>query len=283
MLDFGIVDTHMHLWDLRKFRYPWLDVIPEINRNFLPEDFKRMCGDIKVDKMIFMQAECEPFENMAETEWVTELAKTVDPRIKGIVSFAPLEQGSAVEGQLAVLSKNPLVKGIRRIIQFESDQNFCLSPNFIEGVKLLPKYGYTFEVTIAHYNINALKFLQQIPEVTCIIDHIAKPGIRDGLMEPWKTQIKEYSKLPNVYMKVSSIATEADQKNWKTDQIRPYVDWVFENFGFDRTMFGGDWPVSSLAATYPTCVNTIQELIPGASHDDLYKLFRSNAEDVYRI
>jgi L-fuconolactonase len=284
MLDFGIVDTHVHLWDMDKFRYPWLDVIPQINRTLLLNDYKRACGDINVEKIVFMQCECEPSQHLEETAWITELAKKGEQRIKGIISYAPLELGAAVEKELAALAQNPLVKGIRRIIQFEPDLEFCLEPDFIAGVKLLPKYGFTFEVTIAYYhNANTLKFLEQIPEVSCIIDHIGKPGIKDNLLDPWRREMKDFTQLPNVYMKVSSLATEADHENWTINQLRPYVDCIFENFGFERTCFGGDWPVSSLAATYPTCVNTLLELVSGASKQELYQLFRSNAERFYRV
>jgi L-fuconolactonase len=283
MLDFEIVDTHLHFWDINRFRYPWLDDIPFLNKSFAIEDYKKACGTVKVAKMIFVQCECEPSQHLDELAWVTETAK-IENRIKGIVPWAPLEKGNGVEDELAGMRKNPLVKGIRRIIQFEPDLEFCLKPDFIAGVKLLPKYGLTFDVTINYrHNKNVIKFLEKIPDVHCILDHIGKPNIKGNSPDPWRSEIRQLAQFPNLVCKVSSLATEADHKNWTIEDLRPYVDTIFEAFGFDRVIFAGDWPVSSLAAAYPVCVETLLELVKGATHEELYKLFRTNAEKFYRV
>jgi L-fuconolactonase len=283
MLDFGIVDTHLHFWDISRFRYPWLDDVPFLNRSFTLEDYKRACGSVKVEKMVFVQCECEPSQHLDELAWVTESAKT-EKRIKGIVPWAPLENGNGVEDELAEIKKNPLVRGVRRIIQFEGDLEFCLNPDFITGVNLLPKYGFTFDVTIDYrHNKNTIKFLEKIPGVHCILDHIGKPNIKGGGLEPWRSEIKEMAKFPNLVCKVSSLATEADHKNWTLEQLKPYVDCIFENFGFDRTIFAGDWPVSSQAANYETCVETLLTLAGERSGENIRKLFKSNAEKFYGI
>jgi L-fuconolactonase len=238
---------------------------------------------VKVEKMVFVQCECEPTQHLQELEWITAQAKDI-PRIKGLVPWAPLELGSAVEAELAGMAKNPLVKGIRRIIQFEPDLEFCLQPDFIVGVKLLPKYGFSFDVCIDHrHNKNTLKFLEKIPEVSCILDHIGKPDIKNHRLDPWRSEIRELAKFPNLYCKVSSLATEADHQNWTIEDIRPFAECIYENFGFDRTIFAGDFPVSSQAASYETCVETAQELAKGASEEDLCKLFKTNAEKFYRV
>jgi L-fuconolactonase len=233
--------------------------------------------------MVFLQCECDPAQHLEELAWVTGQAET-EPRLRGIVPWAPLEKGSAVEEELAFMAKNPLVKGIRRIIQFEPDMEFCLRRDFIEGVNLLPKYGFTFDVCIDYrHNQNTLKFLSKLKDVPCILDHIGKPDIKGGGLEPWKSEIKLLARFPNLVCKVSSLATEADHKNWTLEDLRPYVDAVFEAFGFDRVIFAGDWPVSSQAAAYPLCVDTLLKLLKGATHDELYKLFRKNAEGFYRV
>lgn len=282
-LDFGIADTHLHIWDVEKMRYPWLDDIPFLNKTFTLEDYKAACGEVQVDKMVFVQCECEPRQHLRELEWITEQAKN-EPRLKGLVPWAPLESGLEVEAELDKMTKNPLVKGIRRIIQFEPDMEFCLKPEFITGVNLLPKYHLTFDVCIDYrHNRNTLKFLEKIGDVPCILDHIGKPNIKGGALDPWRSEIREMAKFPNLRCKVSSLATEADHENWTIEDIRPYADTIFEAFGFDRVIFAGDWPVSSMAAAYPVCVGTILELLEGAGHDQLYKLFRKNAEDFYHI
>jgi L-fuconolactonase len=283
MLDFGIVDAHLHVWDLGRMRYPWLDDIPFLNRSFSLEDYDLACKGVSVDKMVFVQCECETAQHLLEVEWVSLLAEN-EPRIKGIVSYAPLETGQIVENELQILSGNPLVKGIRRIIQFEPNMEFCLDRDFIAGVNLLPAFGFTFDVCINYrHNKNVLRFLEQCPNVQCIIDHIGKPNIKGGGLDPWRSEMRALAGLPNVYCKVSSIATEADHMNWTIDDVKPYVDCIFENFGFDRTVFAGDWPVSSQAAAYPICVSTLLELLKGVSKVNLHKFFRKNAEDFYRV
>lgn len=283
MLDFGIVDAHVHLWDVAKLRYPWLEAKPLLNRSHLPADYRAACGDIQIDKMVFVQCECDPAQYREEAAWVTGLAAE-EPRLKGIVPWAPLEKGRAVEADLEEFAKNPLVKGIRRIIEFEEDMEFCLRRDFIEGVNLLPQFGFTFDINISYrHNQNILKFLAKLRDVPCILDHIGKPNIRGGELEPWRSEIRRFAEFPNLSCKVSSLATEADHKNWTIEDIRPYTDAVFEAFGFDRVVFAGDWPVSSQAAAYPVCVNTLLKLTGGADRDELYKLFRKNAENFYRI
>jgi L-fuconolactonase len=283
MLNFGIVDAHVHVWDVSKLRYPWLDDIPFLNKTFTLADYKAASGKVQVDKMVFVQCECDPAQHLEELAWITNQAKT-EPRLKGLVPWAPLELGAGVEAELAEMAKNPLVKGVRRIIQFEPDLEFCLKPDFIAGVNLLPKYGFSFDVCIDYrHNKNTLKFLEKIPGVACILDHIGKPNIKGGGLDPWRSELKELAQFPNLCCKVSSLATEADHKNWTVEVLRPYVECIFESFGFDRTIFAGDWPVSSQAANYETCVETAITLAKGAGEEDLRKLFRANAEKFYRV
>ena len=283
MLDFGIVDAHLHVWDLKRFRYPWLDDIPVLNRTFALEEYDRNTRDVRVDKMVFVQCECEPAQHLQELAWITKIAQQ-EPRIRGIVPWAPLERGAAVEEEIAGIKRNPLVKGVRRIIQFEPDMEFCLRPDFIAGVKLLAEYGLTFDVCIDHrHNKVALRFLEQCPEVRCILDHIGKPDIKGGRLDPWREGIRALAELPNLWCKVSSLATEADHEHWTVDDLRPYADCIFERFGFERTVFAGDWPVSTMAADYETCVDTVLELTDGAGEKELRKLFRENAEEFYGV
>lgn len=283
MLDFGIVDAHLHIWDVDRFLYPWLDDIPLLNRSYTLNEYNEATRNVRVDKMVFVQCECEPSQHLMELEWVAGVARR-EQRIRGIVPWAPLEKGRAVEEELCKMKQNPLVKGIRRIIQFEPDMRFCLKPGFIAGVKLLAEYGLTFDVCIDYrHSKAALCLLEQCPEVKCILDHIGKPDIKGGGLDPWRDEIRALAGLPNLWCKVSSLATEADHESWTVDGLRPYVDCIFESFGFERTVFAGDWPVSSIAADYDTCVQTVLKLTDGATRRELRKLFRENAENFYGV
>ena len=280
---FPIVDTHLHIWDLSRLRYPWLASVPLLNKDHLIADYRRACGPVAVAKMVFLQCECDFAQFQEEADWVTEVAQ-VDPRIRGIVPWAPLEKGDAAEADLARLAANPLIKGIRRIIQFEADPEFCLRPDFVRGVQLLPRHGLSFDLCINHRQLaNTLKLVKQCPNVRFIMDHIAKPDIKAGLLEPWRTEMRELARCPNVWCKLSGLATEADFAKWTAADLRPYIDHVMDCFGFDRVIFGGDWPVATQATDYPRWVRTVDEALAGASPDELHRLYVRNAEAFYRI
>jgi L-fuconolactonase len=283
MPSFPIVDTHLHIWDLGRLKYPWLANVPMLNRNHLIEDYRRACGAVQVAKMVFVQCECEPAQSQQEAEWVSEVARQ-DERIRGIVAWAPLENGLEAEPDVARLAGNPLVKGIRRIIQFEADIGFCLRPDFVRGVQLLHACGLTFDLCINHLQLaNTTKLVRQCPDVAFVLDHIGKPDIKSGLMDPWRDQLRALASLDNVWCKLSGLATEADHAKWTPAQLRPYIDHVIDCFGLDRVMFGGDWPVSTQATDYPRWVATLDEALRGCSVDELQKVYVRNAEAFYRI
>jgi len=280
---FPIVDTHLHIWDLSRLRYPWLAGVPLLNKSHLIEDYRRACGPVQVAKMVFLQCECDFAQFQEEADWVTEVAAQ-DPRIRGIVPWAPLEEGDAAEADLARLASNPLIKGIRRIIQFEADPEFCLRPDFVRGVQLLPRHGLSFDLCINHKQLaNTLKLVRQCPNVRFIMDHIAKPDIKAGRLDPWRAEMRELARCPHVWCKLSGLATEADFAKWTAADLRPYIDHVLDCFGFDRVIFGGDWPVSTQATDYPRWVRTVDEALAGASPDELHRLYVRNAEAFYRV
>ncbi len=283
MPQFPIVDTHLHLWDLSRLRYAWLDRNALLNRNHLIEDYRKACGSVAVSKMVFLQCECDFAQFQQEADWVTEVAR-VDPRIRGIVPWAPLEKGEAAGDALTKLASNPLVKGVRRIIQFEADPEYCLQPDFVRGVQALHAHGLSFDLCINHRQLaNTIKLVKQCPNVRFILDHIAKPDIKAGLLDPWRAELRELSRIENVWCKLSGLVTEADHAKWKSADVKPYIDHVITCFGFDRVMFGGDWPVSTQATDYPRWVATLDEALRSSSPDELHRLYVRNAESFYRI
>jgi len=283
MPNFPIVDTHLHLWDLGRLRYPWLAGAPAINRNHLIGEYRTACGPIAVAKMVFLQCECDPAQFQEEADWVTEVAR-IDPRLRGIVPWAPLEKGDAAEADLARLAANPLIKGIRRIIQFEADPEFCLQPGFVRGVQLLPRHGLSFDLCINHRQLaNTIRLVRQCPNVRFILDHIGKPDIKGQVLDPWRAELRELASHPNVWCKLSGLANEADMAAWTPADLAPYVSHVIDCFGFARTTFGGDWPVATLATDYPRWVQTVDDALRGCSPDELHRLYVRNAEAFYRV
>jgi len=282
MPDFPIIDTHLHLSDPSRISYPWIKSAPVLNRPFTIDDYREACGDVEVEAMVFMEVDPYVNDRQEEIDFVCEVAAT-EPRLKGMVAQAPLEQGAAIRPELENLANNPLIKGIRRLLQDE-DVDFCLGTSFIEGVRQLPDFEIPFDICIYHRHLaNVVKMVQQCPDVQFILDHIGKPGIKDGLLEPWKSDLKDLAALPNVMCKISGMTTEADMENWTRDDLRPYFDHVIECFGFDRVVYGGDWFVASLATTYPRFVETLDWAVAGCSDEELKKLYRDNARKFYRI
>jgi L-fuconolactonase len=282
--DFPIVDAHLHLWEPGRLRYPWLASVPLLNKPFLLSDYNRGCGDVKVGKMVFIQCEADPSQFLDEAEWVTSLARQ-DNRIGAIVPWAPLEKGSAAQPDLEKLAANELVKGIRRIIQFEPDPNFCLRPDFVRGVQLLAKFKFSFDICIKgpQQTANATQLVRQCPDVKFIIDHIGKPFIKGRQLEPWKSQLRQLALIPNVWCKMSGLVVEADLTRWTPADLTPYIDHVLDCFGPGRVMFGGDWPVILQASQIPRWAAVLQEALVALTLDERNHLFHDNAMRFYRL
>jgi L-fuconolactonase len=284
MITFPIVDTHLHVWDPNRIRYPWLPNVPLLNKPYLLADYNRACAPVTVERMVFLQCEADFALYQEEADWVSSLAKA-DPRIQGIVPWAPLEKGDAAQPALEKLTSDPLVKGIRRIIQFEPDVKFCLQPDFIKGVQLLARFDLHFEICIKgdEQFANTIALVRQCPQVRFLLNHIGKPFIKERIVEPWKTHLNTLAKLPNTWCKMSGLVTEADFNNWTSADLQPYIDAVIGAFGWDRVMFGGDWPVAVQATDYPRWVATLENGLRGASQPQLKKMFHDNAVSFYRL
>ena len=283
MPNFPIVDTHVHLWNPAQLNYPWLADVEKLNRAFLPPDYREHCAGVDVEKMVFLECDLDPTQFLDEAKWVASLAASEEPRLKGIVAHAPLHKGDAAKVDLEALAQVTGVKGVRRLIQSEA-VDFCVQPPFVAGVQSLAAFDMSFDLCIFHPQLaNTVALVKQCPNVRFVLDHIGKPGIKDGLLDPWRDELKALAQLPNVWCKVSGVVTEADHENWTFEQIKPYLDHVFETFGFDRVMYGGDWPVSVLATEYPTWVEVLDKALTGCSESELRKFYCENATGFYRL
>ena len=283
MPNFPLVDTHVHLWDTERLSYPWLPGVPAIDRNHLVADYRRACGPVEVAKMIFVQCDCAPAQSQQEAEWVAELARA-ETRIGGIVARASLEEGDAAEPAVARLASLPLVKGVRRLIQSEPDLEFCLRPDFVRGVQMLSHYNLSFDLCIKHPQLaNTIELVRRCPNVNFVLDHIGKPDIQAGRLDPWRDELRELARMGNVWCKLSGMVTEAEHTRWTPADLRPYIDHVIACFGFERVMFGSDWPVSTLATDYPRWVAAVDEALRGCSAEELRRVYVRNAERFYRV
>ena len=283
MIDFPIIDSHIHLLDPKRFGYSWTKGAPTLLRAWTPDDLAAAAKPYTLEGLVFVEVDVDFPQHVAEAEWVDELARR-DSRVMGCVAALPMERGKAVEAEMARIAKLPVMRGIRRLIQNQSDPDFVLKPDFLEAVKLLPKYNLSFDICIFHHQFaNTLAMVRRCPEVSFVLDHIGKPGIRAGLIDPWRQYLRDLAALPNVVCKLSGVTTEADHQAWTREQLRPYIDHVVECFGFDRIMFGGDWPVSELAGRYTQWIEVLDWATSGCSPADKRKLFRDNAMRTYRL
>ena len=284
MLDFPIIDAHLHLWDPGHFRMSWLDGNDRLKKAYGLAEYHQHTTGIPIEAMVYLQVEVETPYALLEAQWVVEQARQ-DARIRGIVPWAPLEYGERSRAFLAALQQtSPLIKGIRRIIQFEPDIAFCLRPDFVRGVQILPEYGFSFDICINHLQLaNTLQLVRQCPGTSFILDHIAKPDIRAGLLDPWREQTQKLASFPNVVCKVSGLVTEADHARWEPDDLQPFLKHVLEVFGEDRVLFGGDWPVVTQASTYKRWVETLDALTAHLSPQAKRKLWVENARRFYRL
>lgn len=289
MPDFPIVDTHLHIWDFERLNYSAFEGHPLFGKSYQIEDYQRDCGDVQVEAMVFLECYAdftpEGGQYIDEIEYVEDSAKR-DPRIRGIVPMAPLEWGARVEPMLAQMrDKHPMVKGIRRIVEFDDDPRaLTLSDAFIEGVNLLDRFGFHFEINVNHTQMDIVReFVRRIPDVPMILDHCGKPGIAEGAIGQYRDDLRELAQHPNLWIKLSDLPVEADHENWTEADLRPFIDATIEHFGFERTIYAGDWPICLQATTLPRWVDVLDKAFAGASDTELRQFYRDNANAFYRL
>jgi len=289
MPDFPIIDTHLHIWDFNRLNYSAFQGHPLFGKSYQIEDYKRDCGGVEVEAMVFLEcyADFSPSagQYIDEIKYVEDSAER-DPRIRGIVPMAPLEWGARVETILEEMHNNhPTVKGIRRIVEFDDNPRaLTLSDSFIEGVNRLEKFGYHFEINVNHTQMDIVReFVKRIPRVPMILDHCGKPGIAEGAINQYRADIAELSQHPNLWIKLSDLPVEANHASWTEDDLKPYIDATIEAFGFDRTIYAGDYPICLQATTIPRWVEVLDKAFDGCSQEEMKKFYRENANSFYHL
>jgi L-fuconolactonase len=283
MLEFPIIDSHIHLLDQKRFGYAWAADTPALKRDWTPDDLVRASLPYQLEGFVFVEVDVDMPQYLDEADWVHEIAQR-DKRLKGSVVCLPLERGAELEPEIARVAALKTTRGVRRLIQNQSDPEFMLRPAFLEALKLMPKYNLVFDICIYHPQLkNTIEMVRRCPEVSFVLDHIGKPGVKDNLVEPWRKEIDELAKFQNVACKLSGVTTEAEHRSWTPKQLRPYVDWVFERFGIDRILYGGDWPVSQLAGDYLQWLTTLEQATSDFTEGERRNLFRDNAIRIYRL
>jgi L-fuconolactonase len=273
------IDSHHHFWKYSAEEYPWIgDSMAALRRDFLPEHLKAEIAAAGIDGVVSVQAR----QSVRETEWLLSLAD-VNPFIKAVVGWVPLARPD-VRDTLAALAANPKFRAVRHVVQDEPDDRFILGGDFNRGVSALRDFGLVYDILIFERQLaSSIEFVDRHPKQIFVLDHIAKPRIGDSAIEPWRANIRELARRPNVYCKVSGMVTEADWKTWSAEQLRPYFDVVLQAFGPKRLMFGTDWPVCLAASGYSRWVEVVRKFSAGLSADEQEWLFGKTAVQAYGL
>ena len=249
-----------------------------IRKDFMPSDLKKVYDKNKIDGCIAIQAD----QTLKETNFLLDLSKE-NTFIKGIVGWVDL-RASNINNTLEHYSNYKKIKGFRHIVQNEEDHNFLLRPEFLRGISYLEKYDYVYDILIFPHQLETtLKFVKKFPNHKFIIDHIAKPYIKDGLYDEWARLMSEISKCENVFCKMSGMITEADYNLWTPEQIIPYMDLVLTSFGSKRILFGSDWPVCLVAGSYKKVKELVTNFISKLSENEKTNIMGKNAINLYNI
>jgi L-fuconolactonase len=274
-----IIDAHQHFWRFHPVRDAWItQEMAAIRRDFLPEDLAPELDAAGVDATIAVQAD----QSKAETEVLLGLAEG-NRRIAGVVGWVDLRSPEA-ERRLEYLSKFKKLRGVRHVAQAEPDDRFLARPDFARGVGYLKRFNLTYDILIYPRQLPAaIELVAKLPEQKFVVDHLAKPEIKAKKIEPWAAQIREIAANPNVYCKLSGMVTEADWGNWKPEDFEPYLDVVFDAFGARRLMFGSDWPVCLVAATYAGVKTVIENYVDRSYSSARERVFGANASEFYGV
>jgi L-fuconolactonase len=273
------VDAHQHFWIYNPAEYEWInDSMAAIRRDFLPEDLEAELERNEFQGSIAVQTR----QTLEETRWLLELADR-SSKILGVVGWVELCSPD-VRDQLSALAGNPKLVGIRHIVQSEPDDRFLLRPDFLRGVAVLQEFELAYEILIytKHFPV-AAEFVERFPRQRFVLDHLAKPAIKNREIESWATGIRRLATFPNVFCKLSGLVTEADWQRWKPEDITAYLDIAFEAFGASRLMIGSDWPVCLVAGSYSRIMDVVKDYLKHQTAETREAVLGENARRFWKL
>ena len=272
------IDSHQHFWKFDPVRHAWIDSsMQNIAKDFLPKDLKPLLESNLMDGCIAVQAD----QSETETEFLLKVAEE-NSFIKGVVGWVDLS-AEDISQRLEVFSKNPLFKGVRHVLQAEKE-GFMLQDPFLKGISELKNFNLTYDILIYPNQLEEARLLiEKNPDQPFVLDHLAKPYIKQQKIKNWASDIKELAKYKNVYCKLSGMVTEADWNHWQFENFKKYLSVAFDTFGSDRLMFGSDWPVCLLAGSYEHVVKIIDLFIENLEQEEKNNIMGRNACNFYNL
>ncbi|MEM7391067.1 MAG: amidohydrolase family protein [Verrucomicrobiota bacterium] len=273
------LDAHHHFWQYDPVEYSWIsDALSKIRRDFLPEHLKQEIDATGIDGVISVQAR----QTLEETDWLLGMAEEHD-FIQGVVGWVPLVDDNVGES-LERYAEHPHLKAVRHVLQDEPDDAYMLGDDFNRGLAHLKDLNLTYDILIFERHLpHAISLVDRHPDQVFVLDHIAKPRIKENLLEPWGDNMKQLAERENVFCKISGMATEADVDNWTEEELQPYLEISLETFGPDRLLFGTDWPVCLVACEYVTWFDLAARFISRLTESEQAKIMGENATRAYRI
>jgi L-fuconolactonase len=273
------IDAHHHFWQYNPREYGWIsDSMSVLRRKFLPADLQQEISAAGIDGVVSVQAR----QTLGETEWLLNLAGLHD-FIRGVVGWVPLIDPQ-VQHHLEAFSARRKLKAVRHVLQDEADGNYMLRDDFNRGIGLLGDVGLRYDILIYERHLpQAIELVDRHPQQTFILDHVAKPRIKDQVLSPWRQNMIALAKRPNVYCKISGMVTEADHRAWTTQQLVPYLETALEAFGSRRLMFGSDWPVCLLACGYRRWREIVGEFASKLTAHEQERIFGETATEAYGL
>jgi L-fuconolactonase len=274
-----IVDSHQHFWQVGQFDYPWMSSeVPVLYRDYLPPTLAPVLERNEVARTVLVQAS----NSLSESRWLLSMANDY-PFIAGVVGWVDLTDAE-LEKRLPELVSNPKFKGVRHLVESEPAEDWLVQPSVRKGLQTLASHKVTYDLLVHTRHLRHVKTVaESCPELSLVVDHMAKPPIASGEISEWLGELKAVAMFPNVYCKLSGLVTEANHSAWKLDDLRPFVDSALELFGPTRLLFGSDYPVCLLAASYDQVLDSFRELLKELNDDERSRIFSKNAVEFYRL
>ena len=279
-----IIDTHQHVWDLTRFKLPWHKNVPALAKSYLPANYRQATAGLNVVKSVYMEVDLDPGQQSAEAEYVIDLCKKREaPIVAAVISGRPASDGFAT--YIKRYKNSPYIKGVRQVLHVpETPAGYCLKEEFIRGIRLLGEVGLSFDLCLRHAELpDAARLIDACPDTRFILDHCGNADVRAKDRSAWQRDIAAVAQRKNVVGKISGIVASAEPGKWTADDLGPIIEHTAAVFGKDRIMFGGDWPVCTLAATYKQWVEALKTIVRDWKEEDQRKLFHANAARFYQL